>query len=226
MNFDRYLCISPSLIPKVVSGGRWRWVKKFRHEIYLINNIEKLTANATPLQETCRDYRRTWIKDSRSISSNISPIYLVHGVLRGWGGKVGWMKRFFARYNTKPCDCQKRKMHFLFYGTAGQNLICFLVNLAGDQTESEKKKERHSGDWNMESRKGFSAVPRFMILIKIKIKIEAINLSNLRSSWARVIVPKGLHALLSENTQYTMVSNLHIGKITLEKFSTKNNNFI
>lgn len=50
------------------------------------------------------------------------------------------MKGFFARYNTRPCDCQKRKMHFLFYGTAGQNSICFLVNLAGDQTESEKKK--------------------------------------------------------------------------------------
>ena len=26
-NFDRYLCISLSLIPRVVSGGRWRWVK-------------------------------------------------------------------------------------------------------------------------------------------------------------------------------------------------------
>lgn len=173
----------------------------------------------TPVETTGGPGLRIWDQ-----LAPISAPFILYNTWSVGGGKVGWMKGFFARYNTRPCDCQKRKLHFLFYGTAGQNSICFLVNLAGDQTESEKKKERHSGDWNMESRKGFSAVPRFMVLKKIKIKIEAINLSNL--SWARVIVPKGLHALLSENTLYTMVSNLHIGKISLENFSTKNNYFI
>lgn len=223
-NFDRSLCISPSLIPKVVSGGCWRWVKKFRHEIYLINNIEKLTANATPLQETCRDYRRTRIKDSRSISSNISPIYLVHGVL--WGGEGGVNEKVFCKVQYKAMRLPKKKNAFFVLWNFRQKFNLFSCQSCRGSDGVRKKKERHSGDWNMESRKGFSAVPRFMILKKIKIKIEEINLSNLRSSWARVIVPKGLHALLSENTLYIMVSNLHIGKISLENFPTKNNNFI
>lgn len=93
-NFDRYLYISPSLIPKAVSSGRWRWVKLRAAFFFGLKrgnprswwspdfDLRRLT-NALDFTELAGWYFRTF--------SNREG--LVHGpwkiIARGWGKRSG-----------------------------------------------------------------------------------------------------------------------------------------
>lgn len=91
-------------------------------------------------------------------------------------------ERFFCKVQYKAMRLPKKKNAFFVLWNCRPKFNLFSCQSCRG---SDGVREKKSGILVIEiwkAGKGFSAVPRFMILIKIKIKIEAINISNLRSS--------------------------------------------